>query len=164
MMWTSVEDHDYKKMHEEGFTNTVFATQPIDKGEEASSDIKERFIGTEKVYARCYLPAPLGKVDAANFWHELWIDGKFSSRTKFAEAPDPDWDQIQVWISEDEYQQQMSELGPGEHDIHIWVMKNVFKDTRPEVVESAGGEVRTVMKDIWIPTRLSSGKFKYVVQ
>lgn len=41
-----------------------------------------------RLYARCYLSSLVGEVETENFWHEIWIDSKLISRTRFEEPPD----------------------------------------------------------------------------
>lgn len=153
----------YRTMHPEGYANCIFAAESIQLGREDEYDLKERFVYPEPVYARCYLPGPIGPIEGENFWHEIWIDGKLRGRTFFKEPPEPSWDQIQIWITEDEYSSRMEELGPGEHTIIIWVMKNEFQGERAVADVNAAGEITAEMKEIWVPVRLSKGKFTYVV-
>ncbi len=153
----------YRTIHPEGYANCIFAAEPIQLGREDEYDLKERFVYPEPVYARCYLPGPIGPIEGENFWHEIWIDGKLKGRTFFKEPPEPSWDQIQIWITEDEYSSRMEELGPGEHTIIIWVMKNEFQGERAVADVNAAGEITAEMKEIWVPVRLSKGKFTYVV-
>ena len=153
----------YRTIHPEGYANCIFAAESIQLGREDEYDLKERFVYPEPVYARCYLPGPIGPIEGENFWHEIWIDGKLKGRTFFKEPPEPSWDQIQIWITEDEYSSRMEELGPGEHTIIIWLMKNEFQGERAVADVNAAGEITAEMKEIWVPVRLSKGKFTYVV-
>ncbi len=162
--WNSVPGNPYKRIHSEGYANCIFAETPIGLGEEDRHQLKNSFIAPDDVYARCYLPGPIGPVEGDNFWHELWIDGKLRGRTFFKEPPEPEWDQIQIWITEDEYSSQMNELGTGKHDIIIWVMKNEYRGERAVAGENAADEMTAEMKEIWVPVRLSKGKFTYTVE
>jgi hypothetical protein len=148
----------------EGYANCIFATAPIGLGEEASAPVTDRIVAPDPIYARCYLPGPIGPIEGENFWHELWIDGKLRSRTFFNEPPEPEWDQIQIWVSEDEYADQINALGPGEHEIIIWVMKNESHGERAVAGTNAAGEIVAGMEEIWIPVRLSKGSVTYVVE
>ena len=92
-----------------------------------------------------------------DFWHEIWIDGRVLKRTHFMEPPDPRWDQIQIWITADDYTSEMKGLGRGTHEVVIWVMKNTYELARND----AGGEDAT--ECIGLPVRLAKGVFTYVV-
>ena len=153
----------YKIIDKEGYANSIFASEPIELGKEDNYQLKAVFTKPEKVYARCYFPGTVGEVEPENFWHELWIDGKLKMRTNFSESPDPEWDQIQIWITEDEYKIQMEELESGEHEIIIWVMKNEYKGDTAIAEENAASEIEGRVKEVWVPVRLSKGKFKYIV-
>jgi hypothetical protein len=155
-------NNPYKLLHPEGYANAVFATEPIGLGEEDTHDLKERFIYPRPVFARCYLPGPIGEISGEDFWHEIWINGKLRGRTFFKEPPEPSWDQIQIWVTEDEYRSQMDDLGSGEHSIILWVMKNEYQGERAVAGENAAGEIVAEMKEIWVPVRLSKGSFTYV--
>jgi hypothetical protein len=161
--WEPAPGNPFKMIHEEGYANCVFSTEPIELGNEGENTLKKHFTYPEPVYARCYFPGPIGTIEAENFWHELWVDGKLRARTFFEEPPEPSWDQIQIWITEDEYKQHMQELGKGEHEIIIWVMKNEYHGDRAEAGLNAAGEVTAEMKEIWVPVPLSKGKFTYTV-
>lgn len=155
-------DNPYKLLHPEGYANAVFATEPIGLGEEDTHELKNHFTYPRPVFARCYLPGPVGEVSGEDFWHEIWINGKLQGRTFFNEPPEPSWDQIQIWITEDEYSTQMRELGSGEHQVIIWVMKNEYQGERAVAGENAAGDIVAEMKEIWVPVRLSRGSFTYV--
>lgn len=154
----------YRVIDPEGYANCIFATAPIGLGEEAKAPLTDRIVAPDPIYARCYLPEPIGPIEGENFWHELWIDGKLRSRTFFNEPPEPEWDQIQIWVSEDEYADQINALGPGEHEIIIWVMKNESHGERAVAGTNAAGEIVAGMEEIWIPVRLSKGSVTYVVE
>ncbi|MFP4153318.1 MAG: SPOR domain-containing protein [Alkalispirochaeta sp.] len=154
----------YRVIDREGYANCIFATAPIGLGEEASAPLTDRIVAPDPIYARCYLPEPIGPIEGENFRHELWIDGKLRSRTFFNEPPEPEWDQIQIWVSEDEYADQINALGPGEHEIIIWVMKNESHGERAVAGTNAAGEIVAGMEEIWIPVRLSKGSVTYVVE
>lgn len=139
----------YKIINKEGYANSIFAGEPLEFGKIDNYKLKDTFNKDEKIYARSYLPGKIGKVKAEDFWHEIWINGIFIRKTVFKSAPDPDWDQIQIWISEDEYKDIISSLEKGEYKIIIWVLKNEIKE------EKEKKEVITV--------RLSKGEFTYMV-
>ncbi|MBU2549746.1 MAG: hypothetical protein KKB20_15130 [Proteobacteria bacterium] len=160
----SASQAQYKKTFPEGYCNCVFSPQEISKDKEGSVQLKDSFAKPEKVYARCYFSGPVGKVKGPDFWHELWVDRKLVSRTKFKEPPDANWDQIQIWITEDEYKKQMQGLAPGKHEVTIWVMKNTFQGKRAEAERDASGKIVAKDKEIWVPVRLSKGNFTYTVK
>ena len=145
--WTQIDD--YKMKNREGYCNCVFAENEIEKGKEDKVDIKTSFKRGDSVYARCYLPGQIGKIKASEFWHELWIDGKMAKRTLFKKAPNRSWDQIQVWVSEDEYAREIKRLPKGNHEIHLWVIKKAYRG------KGVDGKAQ------WVPVRLSMGKFTY---
>ena len=143
--------------------NCVFAPRKIDKGKEDRAGIKSKFTKPEAVYARCYFPGPLGKLKAENFWFEIWIDRKLKGRLKFNEPPEAGWQQTQVWVTEDDFKKQMNSLGKGAHEVIIWVMKNTYKGKKAVAGQDASGKIKAEMKEIWVPVRLSKGKFAYAV-
>ncbi len=157
------EIDSYTVIHAEGYANCIFAVEPIELGREAEYTLKTVFTQPEPVYARCYLPGPVGETAPGDFWHEIWIDGKMRMRTSFTTAIDPSWDQIQVWITEDEYKDQMDALDSGEHRVILWVMKNEFHGERAVAGTNAAGEIEAKMEEVWIPVRLSKGSFTYIV-
>lgn len=159
--WEDVNHHKYKKIHEENYSNSVFSTETIELGKEDNYELKTDFTKPEPVYARCYFPEPVGKVEGKNFWHEIWINGKFIKRTQFEKPPDPEWDEIQIWVSEDEYKQEIADLGSGKHEIIIWVIKNEFKGKEVVTETTLSGDIKGKEKEIWVPKRLSKGKFFY---
>lgn len=145
--WKDVVGHKYKKFHEEEYSNTIFSNEQIEVGKEDKTLIADIFTKPDKVYARSYFPKPVGKISGKDFYHELWIDKKLIKTTYFSNPPDPNWDQIQIWISEDEYKDELAALESGSHEVIIWVLKNVY--------------VR--VKNEWRKKRLSVGKFTYNV-
>ncbi|MBN1802981.1 MAG: hypothetical protein JW891_15840 [Candidatus Lokiarchaeota archaeon] len=161
--WKDFDGHPYKKIHEENYCNTIFSTEPIELGKEKSSVIKDRFKKPEKIYARCYFPGAVGKVGDKKFRHELWIDGKLAKMIFFKNPPEPDWDTIQVWVSEDEYKSEISELSSGEHEVLLWVIKEEFGGTEVVSEKDSSGNIVQKEKEIWIPKRLSKGKIIYEV-
>ena len=161
--WSPVSGHAYKQISGEGYSNCIFAPKEIGKNKEAAAGIKQAFTKPEPVYARCYFPAPVGKVKGGNFWFELWIDRKHRGKVTFAKPPDAGWRQTQVWVTEDDFKKQMRSLGSGKHEGIIWVMKRVFKGKKAVAGQDASGKIKAEMKDIWIPVRLSKGKFTYSV-
>jgi hypothetical protein len=159
--WSSV--NKYKQLHKEGYSNCVFATKAIDKNKESRYTFKNKF-NQEPVYARCYLPGPVGKVKGKDFWHEIWVDRKLKKRTFFKKPPDANWDQIQIWITEDEYSSVMKSLSSGQHDIILWVIKNEYKGKKAVAETNSAGEIVGVMKEIWVPKSLSKGKFSFTAR
>ena len=150
------------KKQPEGYGNCIFSTKEIGKGKESKVTIKSSFKSPDKVYARCYFPGKVGKLrQGKNFWHESWVDRKLKRRTFFKQPPNPGWKQIQIWVSEDEYKKDIRGLGRGKHEIIIWVMKNTYKGKRAEAVKDASGKIKGKMKEVWVPVRLSKGKFTY---
>ncbi len=144
---TKVEQ--YKIINKDGYANSIFANEPLEYGKEDNYKLKDTFVKDDKIYARSYLPGKIGKVKAEDFWHEIWINGNFIRKTVFKIVPNPDWDQIQIWISEDEYSDIIKSLEKGEYKITIWVLKNQVKE------EKGKKEVITV--------KLSKGEFTYKV-
>lgn len=159
--WQSI--NKYKKKHKEGYCNMIFATRSIGKGKEAAHQLKTTFTKPDKVYARCYFPGEVGIVTGKNFWHEIWIDGKYVMRTYFEEPPGADWDQIQIWVTEDEYKNQMQGLTRGEHTIILWVIRNEYRGKKWVTEKNSAGNYIKKEKEIWVPIRLSKGKFTYIV-
>ncbi|MEW5722626.1 MAG: hypothetical protein AB1896_05940 [Thermodesulfobacteriota bacterium] len=152
--WERVQGHPYKKKAPEGYCNCLFASREIGKDHESEVVLKEVFTRPEPVYARCYFPGRVDEIPPEDFWHEIWIDGRPVRRTVFEEAPVPGADQVQIWITEDEYAQDMAALEPGRHEVVLWVMVNV-RQGNPDLPED--------QKDIWTTVRLAKGEFIYIV-
>ncbi len=144
----AADPKSYKKKSAEGYGNCIFAGKEVVKGGESTVSIKDTFTGPEPVFARCYFPGPIGRVEASDFWHEIWINGQIKKRTLFHEAPGSNWDQIQIWVTENDYTPEMKALKRGKHEVVIWVMKNARTES---------GKVK------WAPARLSRGEFIYIV-
>lgn len=145
------EKNKYRIIDKDGYGNFIFASQPIEFGKEDNYKLKTEFTKPEEIYARSYFPSKIGKIDAKDFWHEIWINGKFIRKTIFNSPPDPDWDQIQIWISKDDYSDIINSLKKGEYKIIIWVLKN-------EIIKE---EDKTEVKTKTI--KLSKGEFTYIV-
>lgn len=158
------DEMEYKGADSYEYEKCIFSTTPIVIGAESESEIKTVFVSPEKVYARAYFPGPVGNVGKNDFWHEIWVDGKMHKRTFFTEGIDSTWDQIQIWITEDEYSAVMSELSPGQHEIVIWVIKNEYQGEKVVTETNAAGEMEKKMKEIWVPKKMSKGKFVYIVK
>ncbi|MCG8569722.1 MAG: SPOR domain-containing protein [Spirochaetes bacterium] len=141
----------------------IFATQSIPINNKTNIKTKESFTFPQPVYARAFLPAPIGKVKAENFWHEIWINNKLVRRTYFRSPPEADWDQIQIWVSEDEYQDQIKNLKPGQHQLTLLVYINQFQGKKSITDTNEKGESVTTEKEIWIPRILAKGTFQYLV-
>lgn len=150
--WRPMDRDGLRKKSLLGYCNCVFSTQDIPKGREKDVPLKDEFTAPEPVYARCYFPEKIGPLRAEDFWHEIWIDGRLAQFTRFKKPPPPDWDQVAVWVTAEDYAEEMKHLEPGEHEIVIWVLKNAdpkpHSDTEPFIPE---------------PQRLSRGRFLYTV-
>lgn len=57
----------------------------------------------------------------------------------------------------------MAELRSGKYERVLWVIKNLFKEKRTVVEETADGKMEERIKEFWVPIRLSEGKVTYVV-
>jgi len=162
--WTSIKGNKYKKINDEGYCNAILSTTPIEMGKEEHNILKNTFIKPERVYARCYFPEPVGEVKGENFYHELWIDGNLVKTTYYKQSPDPDLDQIQVWISEDEYESQIDSLETGQHDLVLWVIKQEFRGMEKVIEKDLSGNKISREREVWLKKRLSKGKFSYQVK
>ncbi len=139
----------YRKISSEGYGNFIFANEQIEVGKEDNYQLKSVFKKPEKIFARCYFPGNIGEIKAQDFWHEIWIDGKFIRKTVFYSKPDPNWDQMQIWISEEVYSDLIYTLEKGEYKIIIWVLKNEITKVKDIT------ETKTI--------KLSKGEFTYIV-
>ncbi|MBY8983131.1 MAG: hypothetical protein KGD57_09295 [Candidatus Lokiarchaeota archaeon] len=152
-----------KEIHKEGYANIIFSSTPIEYGKEDKNSIKNIFKKPEPIYARCYFPNSIGKVGERNFWHEIWIDGNFVKRTLYKDPPDPEWDQIQIWVSDEDYKNELLNLESGEHDIIIWVMKCEFEGKFFKTETTLSGDLLVKEKERADLTRLSKGNISYIV-
>jgi hypothetical protein len=150
--WRPMDRDGLRKKSFLGYCNCVFSTQEIPKGKEKNITLLEKFTRPDPVFARCYFPEKIGPVRAEDFWHEIWIDGRLTQFTRFNKPPPPDWDQVAVWITAEDYADEMKALGPGEHEIVIWVLKN-----------SDPGPRTNSEPFLPEPKRLSRGRFIYIV-
>ena len=147
--WQAVGGHRFKKLSAEGYGNCIFSTSEIVRDGEFKVKIQDIFTKPDQVYARCYFPEPVGRIEAADFWHEIWIDGLIAKRIVFGEPPAPNADQTAIWITAEDYADEMAALKPGRHEIVLWIMMNARNES---------GKIK------WIPRRLSKGEFIYEVK
>jgi hypothetical protein len=153
--WQDVPGQPFRKKAAEGHCNCLFAPTEIMRGGEARAGIRSAFAGPEPVYARCYFDGPIGPLAPDDFWHELWIDGRMVKITEFAHPPQPDWDQISLWLTAEDYSTEFKALPPGRHEITLWVLKNTYLSypDPPKLEENRSP----------VLVRLSKGSFIYTV-
>ena len=160
---TESNDAIYKTIHKDGYSNIIFSTLPIEKGKENEVPILPEFTKPESVYARCYFPEQIGDVSNEDLWHELWIDGEMVLKTFFEDSVDPSWDQIQIWITEEDYADQFKSLDKGSHDVVLWVIKNDLKGEKSISRAESAGTIIGEIEKIFVPVTISKGEFKYIV-
>ncbi|MBY9006548.1 MAG: hypothetical protein KGD63_07295 [Candidatus Lokiarchaeota archaeon] len=153
----------FKKIQKEGYANIIFSSKPIEYGAEDEESLKKVFTKPDPIYARCYFPNHIGKIEKRSFWHEIWIDGKFIKRTLYESPPDPEWDQIQIWITDDDYKNEILNLDSGKHEIVIWVMKCEFEGKYFKIETTLSGDPLINEKERVKLSRLSKGNITYVV-
>ena len=114
----------YLSVNEKGYGNILFSDRQIDYSKEDVSQFKTSFTKPEKIFARCYFNNSLGKLDPGNLWYEIWLNDEFKTKVVFDKSPDPGWDQLQLWISEEDFKKELDNLNPGEYKITILVVEN----------------------------------------
>jgi hypothetical protein len=114
----------YFQVTENGYGNILFSDAPVEYNKEQADQFKTSFTKPEKIFARCYVPAAFGKMDAGNLWYEIWVNDEFKEKVVFDKAPDPSWDQLQLWVSEEDFKKELDSFKSGEYKITIYVVKN----------------------------------------
>ena len=114
----------YFALSENGFGNILFSNAPVEFNKEQDGQFKTFFTKPEKIFARCYIPGSFGKIDTGNLWYEIWVNDEFKEKVFFDKTPDPSWDQLQLWISEEDFKKELDSFKNGEYKITIFVIKN----------------------------------------
>jgi len=140
---TSSEKSKFFLLNKNGSGNILFSDKIIELNKEDEKQFKNTFSKPEKIFARCYFSNSIGKTEVGDFWHELWLNDEFKTKVIFDSVPDSNWNQIQIWISEEDYKIDLDNLPKGEYKLKL----NVYKkdSTTQKSIMLASGEITYIV-------------------
>jgi hypothetical protein len=158
--------NEFKKINAQGEANMIFASEAIEKGQEAKAKPKEAFTSKDKIFGRIYVPKALGQLGPnEEYVQELWIDGKVATRTDCSKAVKPGWETMQLWLfntGDDEapsMKEALDDLREGKHEVIIFFLHKKFLGMKKKLNDRGVFEQVKEFKAVY----LSKGTFTLTV-